>query len=537
MLEGLVAWVLNNYLGKYVENLNTDQLSVALLSGKVELENLPLKKDALRHLGLPVEIKAGFIGKVQLQVPVRQIRSAPWLIAIEKLYLVAAPVNLDEWDSAVEANIAHERKVALLDALEAQWRAEFEASDAGYYAASYSSWLNYGTGFLANIVENLQLKLNDVHIRYEDAITCAPQSFACGLTVESLTAESCDANWVRGFTLLPEPDGCSFKLLELQQLAVYWDPMPVPAAMVANCTLAELTERMRATWLAQHRYLVAPASARARVRRERCEQPLRSRTRPRLACHLTLDCVLLNLTSRQYSEVVGCALGLERIARLRALRVWRPSVPVRGQARAWWLYALRCLAPHHRWMDPKPTWSSCLEQSRRVRQYVDICLSILSNPAATLAPDKKAIKDEFEWNNPLSVLKPLREVAMRKVPIARPEPAPEQVSSGRSVLVRWFPLWWGWYTPDTATADTAATAAAAASTPIPTQMMQPTAQLAVQPAAQSSIQSPAQPATPRLEEEILDVIADSLDDNTLLRRDTVFGLFEFTLQRGSLNLC
>lgn len=32
MLEGLVAWVLNNYLGKYVQ-LNTDQLSIALLSG------------------------------------------------------------------------------------------------------------------------------------------------------------------------------------------------------------------------------------------------------------------------------------------------------------------------------------------------------------------------------------------------------------------------------------------------------------------------------------------------------------------------
>lgn len=32
MLEGLVAWVLNNYLGKYV-HLNTDQLSIALLSG------------------------------------------------------------------------------------------------------------------------------------------------------------------------------------------------------------------------------------------------------------------------------------------------------------------------------------------------------------------------------------------------------------------------------------------------------------------------------------------------------------------------
>lgn len=57
---------------------------------------MPLKKDALRHLGLPVVIKAGFIGKVQLQVPVRQIRSAPWVIAIEQLYLVASPLPIDE---------------------------------------------------------------------------------------------------------------------------------------------------------------------------------------------------------------------------------------------------------------------------------------------------------------------------------------------------------------------------------------------------------------------------------------------------------
>jgi vacuolar protein sorting-associated protein 13D len=64
--------------------------------GKVELENLPLKKDALRHLGLPIEIKAGFIGKVKLQIPVRQIRSAPWVIAIEQLYFVASPLPVDE---------------------------------------------------------------------------------------------------------------------------------------------------------------------------------------------------------------------------------------------------------------------------------------------------------------------------------------------------------------------------------------------------------------------------------------------------------
>lgn len=70
--------------------------SIYIITGAVELENLPLKREALRHIGLPVEIKAGFIGKVRLQVPVTQIRTASWVIAIEQLYLVTGPINLDE---------------------------------------------------------------------------------------------------------------------------------------------------------------------------------------------------------------------------------------------------------------------------------------------------------------------------------------------------------------------------------------------------------------------------------------------------------
>ncbi|GBP32066.1 Vacuolar protein sorting-associated protein 13D [Eumeta japonica] len=512
MLEGLVAWVLNNYLGKYVENLNTDQLSVALLSGKVELENLPLRKDALRHIGLPIEVKAGFIGKVQLHVPVRQIRSAPWLITIEKLYLVASPVNIDEWDSALEAHIAHERKVALLDALEAQWRAENEVQDGSYYATSYSSWLSYGTGLLANIIENLQLKLNDVHIRYEDTLTCG-RAFACGLTVESLSAESCDSNWQRCFTVLgSDNEGCSFKLMELQKMALYWDAIPVPTGLLANYTLSEFTTHMSQTWMANHSYLVAPSTAVARVRRERCEQPLRSRLRPRITCNLTLDRVNLDLTDRQYSEAVGCFRGLERIGRLREFRALRPALAVVGNARAWWIYALRSHYPRHHWMDPKPTWESCLDRARKTREYVSICLSMLTNPAATLSAEQKAHKDEFEWATPLYLLKPLREIAMRKVPRAKPTTEIDKPNdTGRSVLLHWFPQWWGWYGSKA-------------------EPVVPIDDSAVQPAP--SVSAP----TPALEEEILDVIADSIENNTLLKRDTVFGQFEFTLNKGCLNL-
>ncbi|KAI3356824.1 hypothetical protein L3Q82_003331 [Scortum barcoo] len=118
MLEGLVAWVLNTYLGKYVSNLNTDQLSIALLKGAVELENLPLRKDALREFDLPFEVKAGFIGKITLQIPFYRPHSDPWVISMSQLNLIIGPAQLQEYDGEKEREEEAERKKRLLKALE-----------------------------------------------------------------------------------------------------------------------------------------------------------------------------------------------------------------------------------------------------------------------------------------------------------------------------------------------------------------------------------------------------------------------------------
>lgn len=67
-----------------------------LFSGEVELENLPLRKDALRNLGLPLQALKGTVGRIKLQIPVRQFRTAPWCIIVENVYVVIGPINLDE---------------------------------------------------------------------------------------------------------------------------------------------------------------------------------------------------------------------------------------------------------------------------------------------------------------------------------------------------------------------------------------------------------------------------------------------------------
>lgn len=66
----------------------------------------------------------------------------------------------------------------------------------------------------------MQLKIHDVHLRYEDNISIQNKAVALGITVESLSAQTCDENWTPGFGQYDNK--CSFKLLELQKLAVYW---------------------------------------------------------------------------------------------------------------------------------------------------------------------------------------------------------------------------------------------------------------------------------------------------------------------------
>nr|XP_015839049.1 PREDICTED: vacuolar protein sorting-associated protein 13D isoform X1 [Tribolium castaneum] len=501
MLEGLAAWVLNNYLGKYVENLNTDQLSIALLSGKVELENLPLKKDALRHLGLPIEIKAGFIGKVKLQIPVRQIRSAPWVIAIEQLYLVASPLPVDEWDAESEELAAQEIKLSALDIIEARWRLETESRDSSsYYASSYSSWLGFGAGLVSDIIENLQLKIQDVHIRYEDSVSIPNKSVAFGVTMESLSAQSCDANWAPGFSHWAM-GAESFKILEMQKFAIYWVDLE-PSQLLSRLGLGDLAIAMSPTQTTKQtrHYILAPVSALAHVKRNRSEQPLRSSDTPRVVCDLILDEVPLTLIDWQYDQIVKCIKGLDTIDRLRSYRRYKPSCSVKDDPRAWWFYAISCLYPGKQpaLCRPRPTLESCLTRAKQNVKYVNLYMKILATPNLVLTPDEKKLKDEVEWARDFDELKVLREIAMRSVPIPDRN-STNGNSAGRSMLVRWFPQWMGWYS--------------------------------------SPATEPESSETAQLEGEILQVLSDSAENNTILKRDAVFGHFNFCLKRGCLTLC
>uniref|UniRef100_A0AAR5PHD2 UBA domain-containing protein n=1 Tax=Dendroctonus ponderosae TaxID=77166 RepID=A0AAR5PHD2_DENPD len=502
MLEGLVAWILNNYLGKYVK-LNTDQLSIALLSGKVELENVPLKTDALSQLGLPIQIRAGFIGKVKLQIPVRQIRSAPWVIAFEQLYVVASPLPLEEWDNEKEQTLQHNLKMSALVSLEAKWRMEKDFKGPDYYASSYFSWYSYGTGFASEILENIQLNIKDVHIRYEDSCSIPGKSVAFGITIDSITAQNCDSNWTpRGNQGSHETH--SFELLELDAFATYWTMFDIGETFV-NKSVAELVELMGSSKARKtiKDYIVPTVSAVAHLKRNKSIQPLRSSSTPRIECDLILEDVPLTLVDWQYNQIVTCINGLENISKLRAYRQYKPWNSVKEDPRTWWYYAISCLYPggQPNLCRSRMTWEKCLLRAQQNVSYVRVYKKLLITPSASLTTEENKIKDEVEKARCYEDLKVLKEVAMRTVTLPS-KSAVQNTSSGRSMLKSWFPQWMGWYST---------------------------------PTSESTAQET--PEANQLEGEILQVLADTAENNTVLKRDAVFGQFSFCLKTGTLSLC
>ncbi|XP_071526978.1 intermembrane lipid transfer protein VPS13D [Panulirus ornatus] len=540
MLEGLATWVLNNYLGKYLENLNTDQLSIGLLKGEVELENVPLRKDALRHLDMPVEVRAGFVGKIKLQIPVSRLRSEPWVIIFEQLYLVAGPVRLEEFDEEAEEAASQARKIALLDGLEVAWRAEQEARhEASHYANSYSSWLSYGTSFMTNIIENIQLKIRDVHVRYEDDQSIAGHVFACGLTVDSLAVQSSDDHWIPRFVY--GETKMAYKLLELTNMGIYWD---TSADVYSNKSLGELAAQMLSSiGKHDHEYILLPVSATACVKRNLSEAPLRSRSTPRLTCDLKLEKFPLSLSDSQYQQVVKWSKEYDRLEKARHYRKWRPSCSVKENPYDWWQYPIQYHLDRIHKKYCGRNWSTAQQRARDIVEYVDIYAKHLRNPA-TVSTDQKTRKHLVEQELNYSELCSLREVAMDRVtkelaqlletkpppppPITSTEPT-SPIHSGEGILHRWFPTWGGWYTSDTP-----------APHPSPQHNQQePTIheELQTQSIPKSSVtEEPEKQASASLEEEILYVLSDSVENNTFMKRDAVLCQLSFMLKQSSFSL-
>uniref|UniRef100_A0A8C3CX35 Vacuolar protein sorting 13 homolog D n=1 Tax=Cairina moschata TaxID=8855 RepID=A0A8C3CX35_CAIMO len=439
MLEGLVAWVLNTYLGKYVNNLNTDQLSVALLKGAVELENLPLKKDALKELELPFEVKAGFIGKITLQIPFYRPHVDPWVISVSKLHLIGAPEKKEDFDEEREKLQEREHKKALLLALEEKWKKERQQKGESY-------WYSVTASVVTRIVENIELKIQDVHLRFEDGVTNPSQPFAFGICIKNVSMQNA--------VFEPVEKLMRKKQLDVADFSVYWD---TDCTLLGDLPPGQLQEAMDKSMESRdHNYIMEPVCTSALLKRNCSKEPLRSRHTPRLECDIQLETIPLKLSQMQYQQIMGFLKELARKERQLKFRKWRPKVTVTEHCREWWIFALNANLSEIREQRRRSTWEFALHRARDAVSYTDMYYSKLKGEPLSTA-EMCRIEDEQTYEE----LKILCEVVHDKfhdLAESVKEPLPDSPgvsptaesahgsSSGMlQYLQSWFPGWGGWY--------------------------------------------------------------------------------------------
>lgn len=183
----------------------------SISKGDVVLKNLQLKQSALKELDLPVQLVYGQLGKLVLKIPWKNLYSLPVEADVEDLYLLVAPNQAVNYDAEKQKKFELDTKKGELMKLDEARKRELD-KDKPKADKTFTEKL------VAQIINNVQIRIRNVHIRYEDRST-STIPFALGITLGGLEVQTTNADWNKAF--LSEALSKVFKVAKLDGLAVY----------------------------------------------------------------------------------------------------------------------------------------------------------------------------------------------------------------------------------------------------------------------------------------------------------------------------
>jgi vacuolar protein sorting-associated protein 13A/C len=185
----------NRILAPYVENLDMNQVNYGIGQGQLTLRGLRLKKGALDKFRLPIDVSEGHLGKFTLSLHWMNLGNQPVEILIEDVYLLVVPspqTGTDPEEDESRAQAAKAERLENAELLHMRGDAEVSSGDS---PQSQGVWAS----LIAKVINNLQVTVKNIHIRYEDKMSVPGHPFAAGITLAGFTAVSVNENWKPAF--------------------------------------------------------------------------------------------------------------------------------------------------------------------------------------------------------------------------------------------------------------------------------------------------------------------------------------------------
>jgi vacuolar protein sorting-associated protein 13A/C len=399
MLEGLVANLLNRFLGMYVRNFDPKQLNVGIWSGDVKLKDLELRREALDQLHLPLNVVEGHIGSLVLSIPWSNLRGKPVRINIEDLFLLAAPKEDQEYDAEEEEKRSHAVKMEKLDSAELLK----ERNTEGMSKEEQQKNQTFTAALTTTIIDNVQISVKNVHIRYEDALSDPGHPFAAGLTLQELSAVSTDENWRP--TWIQSTSGTTHKLATLGSLAVYWD---TDAKLLGTGTGEKTAEEQgldRASLLdkfrelivksddpaiSEHQYILKPVSGRAGVEMDKSGKIDKPKTKARLLFN-ELGFVL---DDEQYRDALMLVDLFHYFIRHQEYRKLQPNKRPKEDPKAWLHFAGKAVLDRIHDRNKRWSWAYFAERRDDRKRYIELFKK--KKKEETMSADETKELDQLE---------------------------------------------------------------------------------------------------------------------------------------------
>lgn len=174
----------------------------------------------VRRVLCPDLCNIGYLGKLELHIPWSQLKSQPVSVVIEDLFLVAGPRVETMYDPIQEEQRLQKSKQERLET------SELFLASVDNQLADDAQQESFTTQLVTKIVDNLQVTIKNIHVRFEDATSNKQRLFSIGIILQSLTAVSTDENWNE--TFIVNPQDAVNKLIQLDTLGAYWNTRELP---------------------------------------------------------------------------------------------------------------------------------------------------------------------------------------------------------------------------------------------------------------------------------------------------------------------
>ncbi|XP_053725885.1 vacuolar protein sorting-associated protein 13A isoform X1 [Synchiropus splendidus] len=394
VFESVVVDVLNRFLGDYVVNLDSSQLKLGIWGGDAVLKNLEIKENALSQLDIPFKVRAGHIGRLELKIPWKNLYTQSVEATLDGVYLLIVPTASIKYDAVKEERQLQEARQRELQRIEDTKLKAYEQENPKLEKQD-----TFVEKLVTQVIKNLQVKISNIHVRYEDDITNPNCPLSFGASLKNLSLQTSDKNW--NPSLLDENAKLFFKLVQLDNLFAYWN---VNSVLFSNHSSDEALQLLKSSMETHsygpisHDFILRPISADAKLRMNpRSDVDFSS---PKVDLMVNLSEVAIELNRPQYISVLELLGSVDMMSRNLPYRKYRPMVQVHRNAYIWWKYVITGILE----VDVKPrlhmwSWHHIRRHRQMVKQYRELYKAKITSKK----PSEQLLKDLQEPERTLDI--------------------------------------------------------------------------------------------------------------------------------------